>query len=282
MDLPELIPLQQSPRYAAASRLMGRRVVPIMPNGGPPLIAVTRKIGPMPTLLLPRADLSGDRGGHIRALPRHMARVVIPDSDDGIPPESLPGYRILPPQHIAELDLPEAPVMDHLWANMHSTWRNRLRRAQSSAIEVADTSYDPQRDAALLLPRLPDAQLRWCRNDCPAFLAAYAQANPHQTCVLQARMEGDTIAFMVFLLHGAVATYVTGWTNPEGRRMHAHHLLMFEAMRRFFAKGICRIDLGPFDPKRGTGLSRFKLGCGARARTLGAVRLIPPGFRVSP
>jgi len=277
MDFPDLIPLQQSARYAAAVRLLGRKVLEIDAPNGPPLLAIRRGRGPLGVLYLPRADLTGGRSAVLRSLPRSMARLVIPETAD-----QTPGYPVLTAQHIAEINLPQAPVMDNLWDNMHGKWRNRLRRAQDSDVAVRETPYDPDRDAALLRPELRQRLRRGYRSYTPAFLAAYAQANPHQTCLLQARLNGDTIAFMLFLLHGPVATYTTGWTGPEGRRTHAHNLLMYEAMKRLFIKGICRLDLGTIDTDDGMALARFKLGCGARARTLGATRLIPPGFRVSP
>ncbi|WP_407493111.1 GNAT family N-acetyltransferase [Pseudooceanicola sp. MF1-13] len=281
MDLPDLIPLQQSSRYVATLRLMGRQVIDLAPDGDTPLYALRRRFGPVPLYYLPRADLGDGRAKWLSALPRRAARLVIPEVPDQTAGDT-PGFPILTAQHIAELNVPRPPVMDHIWANMHGKWRNRLRRAQDSALVVRETLYDPDRDAALLRPELRQRRRRGYRSYTPAFLAAYATANPHQTCLLQARLNGDTIAFMLFLLHGPVATYTTGWTGSEGRKTHAHNLLMFEAMKRLFIKGICRIDLGTIDTDDGMALARFKLGCGARARTLGATRLIPPGFRVSP
>jgi hypothetical protein len=277
MDLPDLIPLQQSPRYVDALRLMGRQVIDLAPPGGAALYAIRRRVGPVNLAYAPRADLGGTRAQLLTALPRSTARLVIPEDGD----RSI-GFPILTAQHIAELNVPRAPVKDNIWANMHGKWRNRLRRAQDSDIAVRETPFDPDRDAQLLRPELRQRLRRGYRSYTPAFLAAYAQANPHQTCLLQARLNGDTIAFMLFLLHGAVATYTTGWTGPEGRRSHAHNLLMYHAMTRLFIKGICRIDLGTIDTDDGVALARFKLGCGARARSLGPTCLVPPGFRVSP
>lgn len=278
MTAPSLPALQQSLRYAATLRRLGRRVRVLHAADGPPIVAVERRFGPATVLYLPRADTRGDRMTNLTRLPVSTTRLIIPDNDH---PGSV-GWPILTPQHIAEINLPRRPVDERLWANMHGKWRNRLRRALDGPLTVAQTAFCPSDHAPLL--RLEGAQRRQRGYSFypPGFLAAWVNVNPHHAPLFIAYHQDDPVAFMLFLTHGRVATYVIGWTGPEGRRLHAHNLLMWSAIQDFFRKGITRIDLGTIDTESGASLARFKLGCGARARTLGPTLLVPPGFRVSP
>ena len=273
-----LLPLQQSARYAAALRLMGRAVTEIETEG-PPVLMIRRRLGPLPLAYLPRADFSGGRAAVLSALPRGTVRLVIPETG-GHP--GLAGFPILTPQHVAEIELPARPVHDQLMARMHGKWRNRLRRALEGPLTVRQSHLDPAAHDPLLAHERAQRRIRGYRSYPAAFLEAYAAANPHHSCLLEARREGETLAYMLFLLHGPVATYTIGWTGPEGRRLHAHTLLLWTAMCSLFAKGITRLDLGTVDTEGGADLARFKIGAGARVRQLGPTLLVPPGFRVSP
>ena len=278
MPTSPLIPLQQSPRYAKTLRHLGRSVRVLHVSDEPPVIAVARHFGPLHVSYLPRADLSGRRRDVLRRLPRAATRLIVPEEGT-----SLGGaYPILTPQYVAEINVPTAPVHDRLWANMHGKWRNRLRRALDGPLTTHQSDFSPRRHNALLVLEQKQSKARGYRGYPPDFLRAYAQVNHRQTVMLEALLNDQPVAFMLFLLHGAVATYAVGWTGTEGRRLSAHNLLMWEAMRSFFSKGIRRIDLGTIDTEGGRDLARFKLGCGARVRSLGSTLLVPPGFRVSP
>lgn len=278
MQLPDLIPLQQSDRYAATLGLLGRSTQLHDDGSGPPVLSVRRRFGPVSVSYLPRADLTGTRVRILRDLPRTALRLVLPEH-----PVPLPRcWPVLTGQHVAEINVPRPPVHENLWANMHGKWRNRLRRALDGPLEVRQSVFLPDRDAGLLALERAQRHHRGYRSYDATFFAAWATANPRQSALYEARLDGETVAFMLFLLHGPVATYAMGWTGPEGRRCHAHNRLMWDAMRSFFARGIVRIDLGTIDTEGGRDLARFKLGCGARARSLGPTLLAPPGFRVSP
>jgi hypothetical protein len=279
MTAPALIPLQQSDRYAATLRLLGRQARWLVAPGGPPVLCLRRRLGPVSAHYLPRADLSGSRAQVLDRLPASAARLVVPE-DGPLPRGGF--WPILTPQHIAELNLPRAPVHDRLMSQMDVKWRNRLRRGLDGPLKVRECFLDPRRHKQLLDLELAQRRKRGYRSYPPDFLRAWCQANPKHAILFEAMIKGNTVAFMLFLPHGTVATYVAGWTGPEGRKTHAHNRLMWEAMRAFFARGVLRLDLGCVDTEGGASLARFKLGAGARVRTLGPTLLAPPGFRVSP
>lgn len=258
---------------------MGRPVTVIEAPDGRPVQVLTRRFGPFNVAYVPRADLGAGRARVLSRLPRFQTALIIPETD-AVPRRGC--WPILTPQHVAEINVPRSPVHDTLWANMHGKWRNRLRRAIGGPLGVFQTTYSPERHDPLLARERAQRRRRGYRSYPPEFLAAYAYANRHNTALYEARLGEDTVAFMLFLTHGPVATYAVGWTGPEGRTHHAHNLLLWEAMRTMFSKGIMRIDLGTIDTDDGWDLARFKLGSGARTRTLGPTLLVPPGFRVSP
>ncbi len=277
---PDLLPLQQSPGYAAALRHLGRDVTDIDAGEGPPILMLRRRVGPTAICYTPRADLRGTRRSALRNLPRRHFRIIVPEdcNPTGLRPSLRNGLPILTPQHVAELTL-SGPGADDLWRGMHGKWRNRLRRALDGPLTVRESPLEYTHHAPLLHLEQTQRVKRDYSSYPLGFLAAYAETAKDQTCLIRARLNGETLAFMLFLIHGAVATYAIGWTGAEGRRTHAHNLLMWHAMTGFRDRGIRRIDLGSLDTDRGRSLARFKLGCGARARPLGPTLLIPPGVR---
>ena len=83
-----------------------------------------------------------------------------------------------------------------------------------------------------------------------------------------ARKGDDTVAAMLFLVHGRRATYHLGWSSPEGKRTNAHNLTLWQAIRKLKARGLGQIDLGGLNTEDVPGIARFKLGSGARVKTL--------------
>ena len=79
---------------------------------------------------------------------------------------------------------------------------------------------------------------------------------------------------MLFLLHGVAATYEIGWSGERGREMHAHNLLLWQAIGELQARGVRRLDLGGVNTGRSAGLARFKLGTGGEVLTLAGSYLV--------
>ena len=87
--------------------------------------------------------------------------------------------------------------------------------------------------------------------------------------MLTARLDGETVAAMLFLKHGTSATYHIGWTSPAGRALSAGNLLLTHAAERFGEMGVEIVDLGLLDTETAPGLARFKLGTGAQPLRMG-------------
>ncbi len=191
---------------------------------------------------------------------------------------------VMTPSSVAIWDL--SGGRDLRWTRMHQKWRNRLRRAKGGALTLRHGSL-PANGNHWLLAR--EAAFRKARRykGYPGVIAAhYAAENPDMARVFWAELEGQPVAGMVFLRHGAGATYFLGHSNELGRAHHAHNLLMAAAADWFAEHGTTVLDLGSLDTVNAPGLARFKLGCGARAHQLGgtwlyARRLAPIAKRLA-
>ena len=125
-------------------------------------------------------------------------------------------------------------------------------------------------DHPLLALEAAQARERRYQNWPPALTSAFARAAPDQTHLFTALLRGHTVAQMLFLTHGNRATYHIGHTGADGRRLHAHNLLMWQAMNALAARGITSLDLGITATPA---IDRFKRRTGAVAQPTGGTWL---------
>lgn len=197
-------------------------------------------------------------------LPRLRGVFVTPDMPAATLDEA--GFcQVMTPCATVELDLTRPP--DTLRAAMHQKWRNRLVAAERARLTIKRRDRMP--DAyRWLLEAEQDQQMRArYRGVSPALVPAWQQAGGGLR-VLTAERNGETVAAMLFLLHGARATYHIGWSNEAGRKLSAHNLLLWTAMGKLGRAGVRTLDLGGLDTRAAPGLARFKLGSGGQVKTL--------------
>ncbi len=150
-----------------------------------------------------------------------------------------------------------------LRSGLAGSWRNMLNVAQRNALKVEQLDTDDRAFEALLsncgammqARRIPfPADLyRELRKEldgegCPGLLLALSNGE-------------ELIAAIYVVAHGNTATYLLGWSGDEGRKLHAHHLLLWENMVQLKARGLRYFDLGGID-ERTSGIAAFKLGLG--------------------
>lgn len=190
----------------------------------------------------------------------HMAGCVVCvlNTDSGAATPA--GFRqIMTPASVAEIDLTR-PV------HPHAKWRNALRKAQNSPLKTQLRRFEPHRDNWLFAADLAQQKVKKFR----AMPHAIAQGWPaRDTLFCTATLHGDPVAAMLFLRHGAVATYQTGWANDLGRSHNAHYLMLSQAIEKLTNYGHHRLDLGTVDTVNAVDLARFKLRAGGQPRQLG-------------
>lgn len=176
--------------------------------------------------------------------------------------------QVMSPYSTAFLDL-TAPE-DALRCAMRGKWRNRLCRAEEAGIAIAVAPATPGEYAWLLMEEAEQQRRRRYHGSPPAFVAAWQGRAGRGDGVLlaTATRAGERLGAMLFLRHGAGALYQFGTTSAAGRAANAHTLLLWEGMRFLRRRGVERLDLGGIDTVDLPGIARFKLGSGARVRTL--------------
>ena len=68
------------------------------------------------------------------------------------------------------------------------------------------------------------------------------------------------VAGVLVARHGLAATYLIGWSGPEGREVNAANLLLWNAMLGEKWRGARWFDLGGIDRKHNPGVAAFKAG----------------------
>ena len=289
-DMPA--PMQQHPAYARTCASLGHRTRWL--RLGPPdaplasaLVLCRRWPGLGTAALVSRGPVWSagltpiDRKAALRMLVArlrrdHAAVIVTPDPVAGQDP--LKGSTLLPlvtSLTVARLELGGGTAARR--ARLRGKWRNALVRAEASQLRITAARMPPDADHWLLRRDAAQARTRGYRRLPAAFAAAWARMSPDDTLLMAAHDATGPVAGMLFLRHGAAASYHTGWTSAAGRIAGAHTRLMWEAGTRLADAGVTLLELDLIDTENAAGIARFKLGTGALPVTLGATRISAPG-----
>lgn len=173
--------------------------------------------------------------------------------------------RVMTPYSTGIIDLTRPE--DDLRASMHQKWRNRLVAAEQAGLSLGRADRRPQLYQWLLEEEARQQKARGYGALPVALIPAWHQAGGDLR-VLTAKHGKETIAAMLFLLHGRRATYHLGWSSRRGKQLNAHNLILWQAMRKLKALGVGELDLGGLNTEDIPGIARFKLGAGAEVKTL--------------
>lgn len=177
--------------------------------------------------------------------------------------------RVMTGYSTAMLDLDQ--TLPALRAGLDGKWRNRLVRAEAMPglqVHVRASMKDLQ---WLLERENLQRQTRGFHALPTDFVQAYvgAHADRARAFLVASALQGkQTLGSMLFLIHGAAATYYIGWADEAGRQANIHNLLLWRAMAALQTQGIRQLDLGGINTRALPGISRFKLGSGGRLLTL--------------
>jgi lipid II:glycine glycyltransferase (peptidoglycan interpeptide bridge formation enzyme) len=157
-----------------------------------------------------------------------------------------------------------------LRADMESSWRNKLSKAERSELVVQKAGLKPAQYRWLLEAETRQRQKRGYRAMPLELTERWQEAKADGAggdksagiAVFRADLKRDAAAGMLFLIHGARATYHVGWTSEEGRATAAHNLILWSAMKELKERGVRVLDLGGVNTQSGAGIARFKLETG--------------------
>jgi hypothetical protein len=271
-DLPDgLVPIMQS---VDAARLLGAARVAVVDGGSVVARAVLmRRWGLCATLRGPVWE-SGDTGARVaalRALRRVGLRLVEAEDAGDAGVLRAAGFRMVATAAtVAEWGLTGGA--DALRAGLQGKWRNRLVMAERAGLEVRERAVAGPCDP-LLRAEAAQRRARGYRALPGRFAAGFAGARVVEACI-----GGVSVGGMLFLRHGAVATYQVGHAGPEGRAREAHRLILWRTALQLAEEGVRRLDLGTVDTEGAADLGRFKMGTGATLRRLGGSFVAFPGL----
>lgn len=169
------------------------------------------------------------------------------------------------------------PSMEQLRANLEHRWRHQLANSESSGLRVERVGTQLNQFQWLLEAEIAQRQDRGLDGLPPAFVQRYTLTRtPAASTILTLRADAgrERVAAMMFLIHGASATYHIGWTSDAGRDAHAHNLILWKAIEELKARGIQQLDLGGVNTIRSAGVARFKLRTGGKLVTLAGSYLL--------
>lgn len=167
------------------------------------------------------------------------------------------------------LDLKQS--LPDLKAGFEGKWRNRLNKALANEKIRWHVQASRKRCEWLLGKEQDQREAKKFHGLPTHFVQAYiAAAADHRQAfvVAYAELGKDTIAGMLFLIHGRVASYHMGWADEQGRQLSAHNALLWQTLPYLQTMGVEVLDLGGVNTHDLPGISRFKLGTGGHAITL--------------
>ena len=265
---------QQSAPYGDVMRVLGRKVARIEIRLGAVRIGLVQMIARSPLWLMSRGPVFGpDVAQDVqRAAVRRLARragIVI-----ATPERAIDGFGLIPlisPRHHAIWSL--SPAEQDLRAGLAGKWRNRL-----AAAERAELRLRVERNIDWILRADQGQQAARGYRALPAsFTQAWGSCSPDGLRAWRVEgRDGQRLAGMVVLRHGAGASYHIGWSGAQGRRVGAHNFGLWHAALWLRRMGCARFDLGDINSEDGAGRMHFKLGTGAQAHPLGATAWVLP------
>lgn len=198
-------------------------------------------------------------------LPGLKGVFLTPETSRADPLHASGFHRVMTPYHTVEIDLMQDPA--ELRDALHQKWRNRLNVSESAGLSI--TRIDSRVETYRWLLEAEDCQQKDVGyRALPTAMVPAWQSSGGKVRVYAAEHQDQIVAAMLFLLHGARATYHIGWINGEGRRLSAHNLLLWTAMRKLRKAGVAVLDLGGINTQDSPGIARFKLGTGGRIKSL--------------
>ncbi len=157
------------------------------------------------------------------------------------------------------------PDANTIRQNLKRNWRNHLNSAERTPMRVEN---DNKADHLSWLLKNYEADRRARRYPGPSVdivkSLVICSRPKNQVLMLRATLGGEPVASILVLLHGKSATYQIGYTSEEGRKVSAHHLLLWRAMMELKERGIEDLDLGGINPDSARGVTTFKEGLGGK------------------
>ena len=271
----ELVPLGiiQNDRVIGLLPLFVKRYGPLRVGASPFIVEDTPYLGPLIDQIL--------LGEVFEALERWVTQArlgfirmllppITPESSAIGMPATASARATFIEKHTHILDL--SVGTDRLWRNLKRDCRGSVNKAQRAEVDVIGaTTLDEVRDYYVIADGLYRAQGRRHPNPRELFQELWKRFGPSkEVSLLLARHHGEVVGG-VFLAHAnGNVYYLDGASNPEGKRLRAGNLLLWEAMRQAVDAGAERFDFVGSDIPR---LGQFKASFGGSVHSYWCVEI---------
>ena len=205
--------------------------------------------GPLFLGTSPQADVVEDVYRALRCRWRHFRRgVLVLAPALGASSEN---YRLLSDLGFRDRHLPGWPSIrvdlrqdeEWLFKNLRSTWRNRLRSAERSGLELT-VSQSPEDVEWIIDRHAGNMREKDFVGPSPALLKALYQAAANDLLVYRARLGQEAVGGMMIYRFGHTAIYYVGWMGREGRKVNVGNFLYWQITLDLKRRGSLWFDLG--------------------------------------
>ncbi|NNF76795.1 MAG: GNAT family N-acetyltransferase [Rhizobiales bacterium] len=154
---------------------------------------------------------------------------------------------------------------ESLRAGLNGKWRNILSKSERSALTVSE-DWSGATSAHFLTTYEADRTEKGYEGPSVKLLVQLLKHMiPRQEAVIfNAKDQDEVVAAILVFLHGSSATYQVGWTTGAGRKLGAHHQLLWRAVVQLKQKGVLDFDLGGINDDGAAGVKKFKQGLGGK------------------
>jgi dTDP-4-amino-4,6-dideoxygalactose transaminase len=160
---------------------------------------------------------------------------------------------------------------DVIRKNLHSSWRNQLKKAESSSVQIFESSESEDFEffKTMYLRQMSDKGFIGIDEELlDEVYSSFLMDGAVQLFI--AKSKGSIISGALILTHGKCATYFASWNSDDGRDLNAMNLILWEAVTTLKQKGCTFFDLGGIDLKSAPSVGHFKIRMGgAIHRTYG-------------
>lgn len=152
---------------------------------------------------------------------------------------------------------------ESLRAQLKGKWRNRLNAAEKAGFEIV-WDWSTKSLPYLLSHYEADKIMKGFEGPSAHIIKTLAKrfAPKEKMLIGTALLNAEPVGIVLFFLHGASATYQTGWASEAGKKHSAHNVLLWQACEILKQKGIRDLDLGGVNDETAAGVKLFKEGLG--------------------
>lgn len=155
--------------------------------------------------------------------------------------------------------------IDSLKKDLKKNWRGTLNKAEKQNFKI-EWDESGEHFSWLMQNYAVDKETKGYQGPSVRLMTTLAKYHNlrEELLIGRAILDGNAVAGILILRHGAAATYQIGFSSDAGRSSGAHHILLWNAASHLKSKGIKDFDLGGINEDTAKGVKQFKSGMGGQ------------------